>query len=693
MSTSLSVLGKYEIRGILGRGAAGTVYDAWDPIIRRQVAIKTVKLPTSDDPDTQEELDRFRREAQAAGRLSHANIVPVFDYGETAEIAYIVMEYVGGGSLKKLMDEHKQVPPPEALRVMEQLLAGLQFSHDRGIVHRDIKPANVMLSDDSTVKITDFGIARIEGGSGATMVGTMLGTPAYMSPEQWRGDANIDARSDIYAAGVLLFHMLAGRRPFEGSNQSAIMLAVLKGDFQPPSAYVPGLSPALDAVVLKAMATEPANRFTSASAFAEALRIAVTNPAAAMPVAPMIPDDDGTIIQTSNRSVRPVSQDPLADRPGTQPPAAPATAAPATTPPPPAKSGMGMGAIIGIGVVVLTLAGGGGFFLLEGKKDASVPALTTPVANAPEAQPKIAAPPAGPPETKTVETPPPAPVPPSAPEPSPPTAAVTQPTPTASAAPAPVPNPVPKEAPTPAPTTAAVTPQSPPGAPSLRDVVAAIPCAAMYGEATTSHVALRGVAPPDSLAALRAAVDRAAPLDHDFDVRALPAKPFYCQVIDTLRPILRSFGEEAGVKASLLPSRTNHTLQLVENDPIDFDITGPDTPSVLEVDYIDNTGKVSHYMPRKSPPAFSARRLKANEHVRLFDFLPGPAFQIGPPAGIDMVVVIASSEPLQARHSKDDDESVNVYIPELRAALDAARKRGVRLSADIVPVESLETKK
>ncbi|HVY13685.1 MAG TPA: serine/threonine-protein kinase, partial [Rhodopila sp.] len=184
MSTSLSVLGKYEIRGILGRGAAGIVYDAWDPIIRRRVAIKTVKLPTSDDPDTQEELDRFRREAQAAGRLSHANIVPVFDYGETDEIAYIVMEFVGGGSLKKLMDEYKQVPPKEALRVMEQLLAGLQFSHDRGIVHRDIKPANVMLSDDNTVKITDFGIARIEGGSGATMVGTMLGTPAYMSPEQ-----------------------------------------------------------------------------------------------------------------------------------------------------------------------------------------------------------------------------------------------------------------------------------------------------------------------------------------------------------------------------------------------------------------------------------------------------------------------------------------------------------------------------
>src|SRR5271156_6347855 len=116
-----AVLGKYEIRGVLGRGAAGIVYDAWDPVIARRVAIKTVKLPNADDPETEEELGRFRREAQAAGRLSHPNIVPVFDYGETDEIAYIVMEHVGGGSLKRLMDEAKQVSPADALRVMEQL--------------------------------------------------------------------------------------------------------------------------------------------------------------------------------------------------------------------------------------------------------------------------------------------------------------------------------------------------------------------------------------------------------------------------------------------------------------------------------------------------------------------------------------------------------------------------------------------
>jgi serine/threonine-protein kinase len=685
MSASLSVLGKYEIRGILGRGAAGTVYDAWDPIIRRRVAIKTVKLPTSDDPDTQEELDRFRREAQAAGRLSHANIVPVFDYGENTEIAYIVMEYVGGGSLKKLMDEYKQVPLNECLRVMEQLLAGLQFSHDRGIVHRDIKPANVMLSDDNTVKITDFGIARIEGGSGATMVGTMLGTPAYMSPEQWRGDANIDARSDIYASGVLLFHMLAGRRPFEGSNQSAIMLAVLKGDFRPPSTYVPGLSAAVDAVVLKAMATDPQDRYASAISFAEALRIAVTNPAAVAPApapAVSIPDDDGTIIQTSSRGARPPSQDPLADRPGTSQSVARPVPAPVPAPAAPAKSGMGMGAIIGIVVAVLLVAGGGGaFFLMGGKKETAPP---MPVATAPETKPEIAAqPPVSPPPVSPPPVSPPTVAPPKV---APPETKTVETPPVVPAAP-----PV---APTTAPTTTAITPPPVPATPSLRDVVASIPCAAVYGDTSPAHLALRGVVPPDSYAALQASYADTPAQSRSFDVQRLPARSFYCQVMDTLRPVLRTLGEQAGVTAALLPSPTNHTLQLVENDPIDFDIIGPDMPSVLQVDYIDSTGSVSHYMPRtKAQPVIAARRLKANEHIRLFDNMATAAFAVGPPAGIDMVVIIASSEPLQMQHSKEDDESASVYVSELRAALDAARKRGIRMSVEIVPVESLPTKK
>ena len=144
---TIETLGKYEIKRPLGRGAMGTVYEGWDPIIARRVAIKTVRLPDSADPETEEALARFRREAQAAGRLTHPNIVGVFDYGETNDLAYIVMEFVDGPPLKTLLDKQERFALPDAVRVMEDLLAGLQFSHERGVVHRDIKPANVMLTE------------------------------------------------------------------------------------------------------------------------------------------------------------------------------------------------------------------------------------------------------------------------------------------------------------------------------------------------------------------------------------------------------------------------------------------------------------------------------------------------------------------------------------------------------------------
>ena len=194
-------LGKYELRAIRGRGAMGTVYEAWDPLISRRVAIKTVRLEAAQeegeqDPEATEALARFRREAQAAGRLNHPNIVAVYDYGETPELAYIVQEFVDGESLKTMLDRDQVFAPPDVARVMEQLLDGLQYSHERGVVHRDIKPGNVMLTGPGQVKIADFGIARIESSS-ITQAGSMLGTPAYMSPEQFMGHRWMRAATSI----------------------------------------------------------------------------------------------------------------------------------------------------------------------------------------------------------------------------------------------------------------------------------------------------------------------------------------------------------------------------------------------------------------------------------------------------------------------------------------------------------------
>ena len=265
-------LGKYEIRAELGRGAMGTVYEAWDPAIERKVAIKTVNLPAGDAAEAKAMLDRFKREAQAAGRLHHPNIVDVFDYGEGEGFAYIVMEFVEGRSLKSILDAGERLSMSHVLRVMEDLLAGLLCSHQHGVIHRDIKPANIMMTPEGLAKIADFGVARIES-STMTQAGTIIGTPAYMPPEQFMGQP-ADARSDIYSSGVVLYQLLTGERPFEGSL-SSIMHKVLNTRPPKPSDLSVTAPPALDAVVARAMALRPEDRYFNAAEFATAIREAM----------------------------------------------------------------------------------------------------------------------------------------------------------------------------------------------------------------------------------------------------------------------------------------------------------------------------------------------------------------------------------------------------------------------------------
>jgi serine/threonine-protein kinase len=289
---ALQTLGKHEIRRQLGRGAMGIVYEGWDPIIKRQVAIKTVSLPETPDAETAGEIDRFRREAEAAGRLNHPNIVGVFDYGETPDLAYIVMEFVDGPTLKSLLDNHERFPLPRIARIMEDLLAGLQFSHERGVVHRDIKPANLMLTASGQTKIADFGIARIDTSS-MTQTGTVMGTPAYMSPEQFMGQV-ADARSDIYSSGVLLYQLLTGERPFEG-GMASIMQQALNTEAPSPSRVSANVPPQFDAVIKRAMAKDPDARFRSAREFAAAIYEAMDSTVAVPKAAPSNASGETTI--------------------------------------------------------------------------------------------------------------------------------------------------------------------------------------------------------------------------------------------------------------------------------------------------------------------------------------------------------------------------------------------------------------
>jgi serine/threonine-protein kinase len=284
-------LGKYEIRGTLGQGAMGLVYDGWDPLIMRRVAIKTVALAQGDDADAAEGVERFRREAQAAGRLQHPNIVSVFDFGETETLAYIVMEFMDGGTLKDLLDRDRKLVPARACDMMCQVLSALAYSHARGVVHRDVKPANIMLNQHGAVKLGDFGIARLESSS-MTLVGDVLGTPAYMAPEQFLGET-ADARADIFASGATLFHLLTGTRPYEGSRTTVrqkVLTATQAPSASERAAEVPA---ALDAVLQRAMARQAADRFQTASDFANAVRDSLV----ARVAAPA--DDDSTVFVRS----------------------------------------------------------------------------------------------------------------------------------------------------------------------------------------------------------------------------------------------------------------------------------------------------------------------------------------------------------------------------------------------------------
>jgi len=320
----LTQLGRYQIVKVLGRGAMGVVYEGLDPRLARPVAIKTIlKSHLLDQTLAQEYSSRFVREAQAAARLNHPNIVTVFDFGEQDDIAYLVMEFIRGRELTSAFEAGERFALPDALRIMGELLDALGYAHAQGVVHRDVKPANVMIDATGRVKLTDFGVARLtEAGQDRTTPGTMVGTPSYMSPEQIQGLA-VGSRTDLFAAGIILYQFLTGQRPFAGGGPFAIQKQIVQDDPVPPSERNPGLPVSFDRVVRRALAKAPENRYETAASFAAELHAAMAPASASMaaartaPVPPAVvvsgprQDDQATIV----RPVRPtVSRAPRRGR-------------------------------------------------------------------------------------------------------------------------------------------------------------------------------------------------------------------------------------------------------------------------------------------------------------------------------------------------------------------------------------------
>ncbi len=278
------IAGRYTLGSLIGRGGMADVYEGTDTILGRKVAIKLLKADLAADPSFE---SRFREEAQASARMAHPTIVRVYDTGEESSIdengterrtPYIVMEYVRGTLLRDLMHERK-ISTPEAIGYAEGILTALEFSHKAGIIHRDIKSANIMITDTGVVKVMDFGIARTMSDGSATQAHTsgIVGTAQYFSPEQARGES-VDARTDLYSTGVVLYEMLAGRPPFTGETAVSVAYQHVSEAVTPPSVYNPELSPALDQVVLHALAKDRNERFQSAEEFREHLLVASLAP-------------------------------------------------------------------------------------------------------------------------------------------------------------------------------------------------------------------------------------------------------------------------------------------------------------------------------------------------------------------------------------------------------------------------------
>jgi serine/threonine-protein kinase len=594
-------LGKYEIKRILGSGAMGTVYEAWDDsVIQRRVAIKAVPILALNDSKTEEMIARFRLEARAAGSLIHPNIVTVLDYGETADLAYIVMEYVDGPTLKSLLDRKERFELRDILRIMQDLLSGLECSHEGGVVHRDIKPSNLMLTSDdrakARIKIADFGIARIESVS-LTQLGTVMGTPSYMSPEQFMGQ-RVDPRTDVYSAGVLLYELLTGDRPFEGHDFQVILYKALHTTAVAPSALSFTAPRAFDDVVARAMAKRPDDRFPSAAAFAEALLTAASGHG----VPPVIGDttiirspDPATLLGRSGRGADPEKRRlwPI---------------------------------LLGALAVVFLVGGGGAAFLLLPTREA--PHIPTPPAT-------VAAHPESP--VNRLDDP------------------------------------------------AKIRAQ-------LRQIVASEPCALTgltFGDSGDAVVS--GIAGPGAEQDFRrSAAGRTVPSTIAWHATSVGS--VFCPTLDLLRPITPQPG---GANPGLGLSLAGNPAWLKDGEPIRPRLVMPGFAGYLRVDYIANDGYVRHLYPQVADSdgylADPMRAFAPAAHLDLGDPpAPEPAWLAsGDPPGTDMIIAVASSQPLF-----DTPRSVNVeaaadYIRDLEAAVKARMSAGARVTGSALPVETL----
>jgi serine/threonine-protein kinase len=547
---------------------------------------------------------RMRWPVSGARLRPHPNIVGIFDYGETPEVAYIVMEFVDGTSLKQVLGRNERFPLAEIVRIMRGLLAGLQYSHERSVVHRDIKPANMMLTPSGEIKIADFGIAQIESSS-LTQAGTMLGTPSYMSPEQFTGQT-VDFRTDIYSAGVVLYQLLTGEKPFDGGF-TAIMHKVIHTEPPLPSALAVSIPPAFDKVVQKAMAKQPSARFASAAEFAAALQGAFEQQAE-MRIDPPAALADADATQVATRSGAPAAN----------PARIPANAtAPAPASPPAAKASLKL-TVAGSAAALVLLA----FliFVLANHKPAmqaaSVPAAASPL-------------------------PPPAPAHPPAP------------------APAPAPTPVPARTPLAMPPSMSAVQRDA----ALQSIFGTLPCSLIGAADAGGKVRITGIAGAGVPQAAFTAALNALPASIAPQSTVQPFDGPYCAVLDTIRPynvFLSKSGAELGLGLA------NGISILQEGQFITVKEKMPGYAGYLQTDYFLTDGSVWHLYPTATDPL---TKLPAESRKVLGNPKRGRgSWRVAAPFGTNMIISIVTPVPLFP-NPRPQEESASDYLPALGQAL------------------------
>jgi serine/threonine-protein kinase len=377
MPKALTKASRYQLVRELGRGSMGVVYEGFDPVIGRRVAIKTMLTEGLSEQEFQEYKTRFQREAQAAGILAHPNIVTVYDFGEEGGVLYLAMEYLEGISLEKLVEEQNVLPLETILSIFDQVCSALNHAHRHQIVHRDIKPANIMILDTGLVKVTDFGVAKMMS-LGMTQAGQVLGTPNYMSPEQVRG-RQVDGRCDIFSLGIVLYELTTGRKPFAGQNITTVIYKIINEDPIPPRELDATIHPGLSYVICKALAKNPEERYQTCRELADDLKNfkalgGQASPAATVALeAPPAPSRgveraSGPALESSVVSAVPAP--PVPSLPVVLPQSSPAPAQvlppPKLSPKPHTPALVWTLVILGA-VVLLGLVGGGGYLFFRGR--------------------------------------------------------------------------------------------------------------------------------------------------------------------------------------------------------------------------------------------------------------------------------------------------------------------------------------